>query len=50
MEVTKKSCSPSVGSVFTSMSYGPAPESDKVVQAWLDDHDRDFGHFIGNKW
>jgi hypothetical protein len=21
-----------------------------VLQAWLDDHDRKFGHFIDNKW
>ena len=50
MEVTKKSSSPSVSSLFEKMSYGPAPESDKVAQAWLDDHDRAFGHFIDNKW
>ena len=32
------------------MEYGPAPEADNVVQAWLDDHDRAFGHFINNEW
>ena len=50
MEVGRKETSPSVSDLFASMSYGPAPESDKVAQAWLDDHDRKFGHFIGNKW
>ncbi|XP_060065469.1 aldehyde dehydrogenase family 16 member A1-like isoform X1 [Ylistrum balloti] len=32
------------------MSYGPAPESDNVVKAWLDDHDKAFGLFIDGKW
>merc|ERR1719209_1210942 len=32
------------------MEYGPAPEADNVVQAWLEDHDRAFGHFIDNEW
>lgn len=50
MEVCKKSVSPAVADLFKSMEYGPAPESDKVAQAWLDDHDRAFGHFIGNEW
>ena len=50
MEVTKKITNPSVADIFASMEYGPAPESDKVAQAWLDDHGRNFGHFIDNKW
>ena len=32
------------------LEYGPAPEDTKVVNAWLDDHGRSFGHFINNKW
>ncbi|KAK2163921.1 hypothetical protein LSH36_72g06038 [Paralvinella palmiformis] len=36
--------------IFEKMSYGPAPEASNVVQAWLDDHDHRFGHFINNKW
>ena len=32
------------------MEYGPAPESPAVANAWLDDHDRHFGHFINNQW
>ncbi|XP_064103990.1 aldehyde dehydrogenase family 16 member A1-like [Macrobrachium nipponense] len=39
-----------VASIFESMEYGPASEDDKVAQAWLDDHNRKFGHFINNKW
>ncbi|KAL5009729.1 hypothetical protein ScPMuIL_012034 [Solemya velum] len=40
----------SVASIFETMSYGPAPEADNVVKAWLDSHDRNFGHFIDGKW
>jgi aldehyde dehydrogenase (NAD+) len=32
------------------LEYGPAPEDTKVVNAWLEDHGRSFGHFINNKW
>lgn len=39
-----------VKEIFKAMSYGPAPEADNVAQAWLDDHNRSFGHFIGGKW
>lgn len=39
----------SVADVFETLSYGPAPESPAVAYAWLDDHGRDFGHFINNK-
>ncbi|ELT96808.1 hypothetical protein CAPTEDRAFT_177352 [Capitella teleta] len=39
-----------IASIFDTMSYGPAPEAKNVVDAWLDDHDRKFGHFINNKW
>ena len=35
-----KVTSPSVSEIFRSMEYGPAPESDKVAMAWLDDHNR----------
>ncbi|XP_063608921.1 aldehyde dehydrogenase family 16 member A1-like [Penaeus indicus] len=39
-----------VAKIFETMEYGPAPEDDKVAQAWLDDHGRKFGHFINNQW
>jgi len=32
------------------MDYGPAPESQKEAQAWLDGHQRKFGLFIDNTW
>ena len=51
MEVPKKKVTtPSVSEIFDTMEYGPAPESDKVAQQWLEDHNRSFGHFIDNSW
>uniref|UniRef100_UPI00398E3A0A aldehyde dehydrogenase family 16 member A1 n=1 Tax=Pristiophorus japonicus TaxID=55135 RepID=UPI00398E3A0A len=41
---------PSVSDIFSSMSYGPAPETPSTAQAWLDYHKRCFGHYIGGKW
>ena len=31
---------------FETMDYGPAPESAKDAQAWLEEHGRRFGHFV----
>ena len=39
-----------VAEIFETMEYGPAPESPAVAQAWLEDHGRDFGLFINNRW
>ncbi len=36
----------SVKEIFETLEYGPAPESAEVAQAWLDRHDRRFGHFV----
>src|SRR5690348_17249829 len=33
-----------------TMEYGPAPEDPRETLAWLDRHQRRFGHFIGGKW
>lgn len=41
---------PSVAQVFQSMDYGPAPEDDSQLKAWLSTHDNDFGLFINGKW
>ncbi|MQY41738.1 aldehyde dehydrogenase family protein [Epibacterium sp. SM1969] len=35
-----------VKEIFDTMDYGPALESDSAAQAWLDKHNRAFGHFI----
>src|SRR5262250_463506 len=35
---------------FLTMEYGPAPEDPKEALAWLDRHQRNFGHFINGSW
>ena len=35
---------------FRTMEYGPAPEDPKESLAWLDRHNRKFGHFIDDAW
>lgn len=40
----------SVREIFTTMSYGLAPEAADVAKAWLDKHNRKFSLFINNKW
>jgi aldehyde dehydrogenase (NAD+) len=39
-----------VAEIFQTMEYGPAPESDKEAVAWLEKHERVFGHYIAGKW
>lgn len=41
---------PTVADIFETLEYGPAPESPEVAEAWMDDHNREFGHFINNEW
>ena len=41
---------PTVVEIFSTMEYGPAPETDRVANAWLDAHNRKFDHFIGGEW
>ena len=36
----------SIPEIFASMAYGPAPESTKPAEEWLDRHGRRFGMFI----
>ncbi|TAL94834.1 MAG: aldehyde dehydrogenase family protein [Paraburkholderia sp.] len=40
----------SVAEYFSSMEYGPAPEDDQPVRAWLAQHEASFGHFIAGAW
>ena len=41
---------PTIKEILNTMEYGPAPESQKEAQAWLDQHGRTFGLFIDNAW
>ena len=41
---------PTINEILTTMDYGPAPESQKEAQAWLDQRGRTFGLFIDNAW
>ena len=40
----------SVAEIFNSMEYGPAPEDDGGMNAWLAAHDHHFGMFIDGEW
>src|SRR3954467_10131017 len=40
----------SVPEIFQTMAYGPAPESPALALAWLEQHRRAFGLFIGGEW
>ncbi|WP_433706113.1 aldehyde dehydrogenase family protein [Paraburkholderia sacchari] len=40
----------SVAEYFRTMDYGPAPEDDQPVRAWLAQHASQFGHFIDGAW
>lgn len=39
-----------VSEYFHSMTYGPAPEDAAAATAWLEDHKRKFGLFVGGRW
>lgn len=41
---------PTIAQIFESLEYGPAPEAASSVNSWLDEHGRDFGHFVNGKW
>jgi len=41
---------PTVKEIFSTMEYGPAPESPDFVNAWLEKHGRRFGHFINGRF
>ena len=42
--------SPAIAQIFESLEYGPAPEAANSVNSWLEEHGRDFGHFVNGKW
>ena len=39
-----------IETIFDTMAYGPAPESDQQARAWLARHGARFGHFIGGRF
>jgi aldehyde dehydrogenase (NAD+) len=39
-----------VADIFESMAWGPAPEAAEPALAWLDRHERRFGHLIDGAW
>ncbi|XP_015771274.1 PREDICTED: aldehyde dehydrogenase family 16 member A1-like [Acropora digitifera] len=41
---------PAIAQIFESLEYGPAPEAANSVNSWLQEHGRDFGHFVNGKW
>jgi aldehyde dehydrogenase (NAD+) len=41
---------PSVRDLYGRMGYGPAPESDTSVRAWIAAHGHRFDHFIGGRF
>jgi len=41
---------PTINEILNTMEYGPAPESTKEAQAWLEQRGRKFGLFIDNAW
>jgi aldehyde dehydrogenase (NAD+) len=41
---------PSIADILTTLDYGPAPESAKQADEWLDRHQRRFGQFIDGAW
>ena len=40
----------SIPDIFGTMAYGPAPEAVGPAQAWLEQHGRRFGLFVGGAW
>src|SRR5687768_5403543 len=40
----------SVADILTTLEYGPAPESAKPVEEWLERHGRRFDLFVGGEW
>ena len=39
-----------IADIFETLEYGPAPESAKLAQEWLERHERRFGLFVGGEW
>ena len=46
----RRHMSKSISELLATMEYGPAPEDDSTMHAWLDAHGRSFGAFIDGEW
>ncbi len=40
---------PTLQDILATMDYGPSPESADVAQAWLERHERRYGHYIAGQ-
>ena len=50
MKTVNKESYMSIKEIFSSMEYGPALESTKACQQWLEEHNKTFNHFINGQW
>ncbi|KAF5925937.1 hypothetical protein HPG69_000428 [Diceros bicornis minor] len=41
---------PRAREIFSTLEYGPVPESHACALAWLDTQDRHLGHYVNGKW
>lgn len=41
---------PCAREIFTTLEYGPVPESHACARAWLDSHNRLLGHYVNGMW
>jgi aldehyde dehydrogenase (NAD+) len=41
---------PTVKEILVTMDYGPAPEAENHVNAWLEQHKDGFRHFIDGRF
>lgn len=41
---------PCTREIFTTLEYGPVPESHACALAWLDTHNRLLGHYVNGTW
>ncbi len=48
--MSSSSSSASIEDIFKTMEYGPAPEDDAAMTAWLKSHEHHMGLFIDGEW
>ena len=50
MSSSSSSSASSIEDIFKTMEYGPAPEDDAAMTAWLKSHEHHMGLFIDGEW